>query len=363
MAPLACSSAASALSGADGLVTFKPAGVKACLLDHTDFSAGLDINVPSSNGFRVGDAVKFTVAGTGKLDTALTAGDAYFVTKVDAGTIQVSASSGGTPITLNGDGGLGAPSGGVVSTVTASTTLPTTSGSYGAGPYTGIATTSTGAGTGLTVDVTVSTSNVTAVAVNAGGKGYKVGDTVKIDGADLGGTTVTDDISLTIGTASAISAGGDTAGSANHIELDLADYVAVCSVQEWSLSLSKDQTDVTTLPCSVGKSGSKVAPVRKQMGTFLNGEGTMSILFTDDATAMGQRLLADSIMVDSVVDAKLYINAVSGGATIDDAKSSYFEGRVTLLGFSVNINTSDALVAEVNFALAESPKALFGVTL
>lgn len=262
--PLACSSAASALSGADGLVTFKPAGVKACLLDHTDFPSGSDISVPSANGFRVGDSVKFTVAGTGKLDTALTAGDAYFVTKVDPGKIQVSATSGGTAVTLNGDGGTGT---------------------------------------------------------------------------------------------------ADTAGSANHIELDLADYVAVCSVSEWSLSLSKDQADVTTLPCSVGKGGSKVAPVRKQKGTFLNGEGSMSILFTDDATAMGQRLLADSVMVDSVVDAKLYINAVSGAATVDDAQSSYFEGRVTLLGFSISVNTSDALVAEVNFSLAESPKALFGVTL
>ena len=363
--PLACSSAASALSGADGLVTFKPAGVKACLLDNTDFSAGQDINVPAGNGFRLGDAIKFTEAGTGKIDTALTAGTTYYVVKVGSGTMQVSASNGGTAITLNGDGGLGGPSGGVVSgTLTPVTTLPTVSGNYGAGPYTGVATTTTGGGSGLTVDVTVATNNVTAIVVNAGGAGYKVGDTVKIDGALLGGTTVTDDLSITIGTASPITAGGDTPGSDNHIELDMADYMSVCSVTEWSLSLSKDQADVTTLPCSVGTGGgSKTAPVRKQMGTFLNGEGTMSIIFTDDSTSMGQRLLADSIMVDSTVEAKLYINAVSGGAAIDDTKSSYFEGKVTLLGFSISVNTSDALVAEVNFALAEAPKALFGVTL
>ena len=262
--PLACSSAASALSGADGLVTFKPAGVKACLLDHTDFPAGSDIAVPASSSYRVGDSIKFTAKGTASIDTALTAGTTYYVTKVGTGTIEVSAASGGTAVTLNGDGGTGT---------------------------------------------------------------------------------------------------ADTAGSANHIEVDLADYVAVCSVTEWDMSLSKAQTDVTTLPCSVGNGGSRVAPVRKSKGTFLEGEGTMSILFTDDATAMGQRLLADSVMVDSVVDAKLYINAVSGGATVDDAQSSYFEGRLTLLGFSVSVNTSDALAGRVNFSLAESPKALFGITL
>ena len=363
--PLACSSAASALSGADGLVTFKPAGVKACLLDNTDFSAGTDINVPAGNGFRLGDAVKFTTQGTSKLDTALTSGTKYFIVNVGSGTIKVSATNGGAPITLNGDGGLGAATGGVVSgTLTPVTALPTTSGHYGSGPYTGIATTTTGAGAGLTVDVTVSSNNVTAIAVNAGGTGYKVGDTVKVDGALLGGTTVTDDLTVTVGTASPVTGGGDTAGAANHIELDLADYMAVCSVQEWSMSLSKDQTDVTTLPCKVGSGGSKVAPVRKQVGTFLNGEGSMSIIFTDDTTSMGQRLLADSIMVDSTVDAKLYVNAVAGaGATIDDSKSAYFEGKVTLLGFEISVNTSDALVATVNFSLADQPKALFGVTV
>ncbi len=262
--PLACSAAASALTGADGLVTFKPAGVQACLLDNTDFPAGKDITVPASSHLQIGDAVKFAEEGTASIDTALTAGTTYYVVAKGSGTIQVSATSGGTAVTLNGDGGTGT---------------------------------------------------------------------------------------------------ADTAGAANHINLDFADYVAVCSVQEWSLSLSKDQTDVTTLPCSVGSGGARVAPVRKQIGTFLNGEGSMTIIFTDDATSMGQRLLADSVMTNSTVEAKLYVNAVSGGATIDDAKSSYFEGKVTLLGFEISVNTSDALIATVNFSLSDTPKALFGVTI
>ena len=131
---------------------------------------------------------------------------------------------------------------------------------------------------------------------------------------------------------------------------------------EWSLNLSKDQTDVTTLPCAIG-SANKVAPVRKQMGTFLNSEGSMSILFTQDQTSLGRRLLGNSIHLDSTVDAKLYIDAVSGGATVDDALSSYFEGKVNLLGFDISVNTSDAIVATVNFSLADQPTALFGVTL
>ena len=260
--PLSCST--SALTGASGMVTFKPAGGKACLLDHTDFKAGSDITVPASVDYRPGDKIAFTVAGTAKLDTALTAGTAYFVLTNTAGKLQVAAAAGGTALVLNGDGGTGT---------------------------------------------------------------------------------------------------ADTPGGVNHIEVGFAEFEAVCSVTEWSLSLTKETADVTTLPCSVGTGGSKVAPVRKSVGTFLSGEGSMSILFTSDHQAMGQRLLANSVMVDSKVDAKLYIDAVSGGAAIDDAASSYFEGPVNLLGFEISVNTSDALVATVNFGLADQPRALFGVKL
>ena len=345
------------------MVTFKPAGGKACLLDYSDFPAGSAIEVPASVDYRPGDQISFTPAGTAKLDTALTAGTAYFVITSTGGKLQIAAAAGGAAIVLKGDGGLGAPAGGVPTTLGIASP-PTTSGAYtgAAGPFTGVATTG-GTGTGLTVDVTLTTNNVSAIAVNAGGKGYTAGDTITIDGALIGGTTTTDDVTFTVATASAITKGGNTAGAANHIEVGFAEYQAVCSVTEWDLSLTKEQADVTTLPCSVGTGGTKVAPVRKQIGTFLSGEGSMSILFTSDHAAMGQRLLANSVMVDSKVDAKLYIDAVSGGATIDDAASSYFEGSVNLLGFEISVNTSDALIATVNFSLAEQPKALFGVKL
>ena len=167
------------------------------------------------------------------------------------------------------------------------------------------------------------------------------------------------------GTGTLLVLNGDAvaSGALNHIEVLFGETLPVCSVQEWSLSLSKDTTDVTTLPCSIGTGGSKVAPVRKQQGTFLNGEGSMSIMFTSDQTSMGQRLLGNSVLTDSKVYAKMYVNAVSGGATIDDNKSSYFEGSLNLLGFEITVNTSDAIVATVNFSLADTPKKLFGVSL
>ena len=257
--PVSCSQ--SALTGADGLVTFSPAGTKACLLVPDDLPAGQDITVGTAN-FKVGDPVTLTHPAGATADGSLPAGD-YFVVTVGAdakaGTIQLSDTAGGTPITLDGD---------------------------------------------------------------------------------------------------------STAPKGTHAELAYKGTEAICTVQEWSLNLSKQMADVTTLPCSLGSGGAKVAPVRKQQGTFLEGDGTMNILFTGDSTTPGMRLLQDSILADSRVYAKLYINAVAGAAgAIDENASMYYAGWVNLMGFSITVNTSDAVVAEVQFSVAEAPDAIFGVTI
>ena len=255
--PVSCSAAA--LTGADGLVEFAPAGVTACVLAADITAAG--VAVGADKRFKVGDPVTLTYPQGATPDTTLTAAD-YFVQDYTAGVLNLSSTLGGAAV------------------------VPTA------------------------------------------------------DAADFG---------------------------AGHADIKYTGTTPVCSVQEWSLDLSKDQVDVTTLPCSIGSGGGKVAPVRKQQGTFLNGEGSMTLLFTGDQTSMGNRLLADSIMADSTVYAKLYINAVAGAGgmapAIDDASSMYYAGKVTLLGFSITSNTSDALTAEVSFSLADTPDAIFGVTL
>ena len=171
-------------------------------------------------------------------------------------------------------------------------------------------------------------------------------------------------VSVSAGGSAVSLDGAFTPLDGTHAELEYSGTEPVCSVQEWSLSLTKQTADVTTLPCSVGDGGGKVAPVRKQQGTFLEGEGSMTILFTGDQSTMGMRLLQDSIMVDSRVYAKLYISAVAGaGGVVDDDASMYYAGYLNLLGFSITVNTSDAIAAEVNFAVAEAPDAIFGVVV
>jgi len=86
-------------------VFFSPGGTVECLRDHDDFPAGDDITLPITHDFRVGDPVQFIEEENGNLDTALSTSTQYFVVAVTNTTAQVSATKGGSAITLNGDGG------------------------------------------------------------------------------------------------------------------------------------------------------------------------------------------------------------------------------------------------------------------
>jgi hypothetical protein len=258
--PVSCST--TALTGADGLVTFKPAGVKHCLKDFSDFPAGTSITVPGDHDFQINDPVTFTVDGAGKLDTGLTASTKYFVVAKTATTISVSATKGGTAITLTGDGGTG------------------------------------------------------------------------------------------------------TADTAGHINIGFNEFELVCMVQEWSMDFSREEIDTTTLPCSVG-AASKYASFRTTQPGYASGSGTMSVLFTAEQASISSRLIANSLLKSQAGAAvKLYVKAVEGvGSVIDDTLSSYIEAPISLGGFSVSANTSDALVASINFNLSGPPTHLFNLSL
>ena len=249
--PIACS--ASALSGAEGSVSFIPAGTSFCLLDYTDFPAGTAITVPSNHDFRIGDSVTFTVEGSAKIDGSLTADTAYFVTATTESSISVAPTAGGTEVTLAGDGGTGS---------------------------------------------------------------------------------------------------ADTAGAANHIGISISDYQSVCQVAAWTVDLSRDELDVTTLPCGdsvVG--GKKYAPSKDYIPSYVDGSGTMTVYFTPDQTGLANRLMSNSLLTtQDGAKVKLYVS---------NSSDLYIESDIVLMGFSSGVSPDEATQAEINFRLTNITK-VFG---
>jgi len=356
--PISCSQ--TSITGQDGLVMFSPAGTTWCLKDHSDFPAGVDITVPPDADYKVGDPVVFTVEAGGKVDTALTAGTTYYIVALSPGKVQVSATKGGTAITLNGDGG---SAGSGVASITA-----TTPGvGYTPGTYNNV---SIKQGANVTAKATVvvpagGALAATAITVTTPGVGYTAiagslsltGGTAAVGGAAIDAVAPT---TAFAGTAT-LTAGSDSAG---HVNIAYKPVDALCGVKEWSLDLSRESIDTTTLPCKTGGAASRYASFRTSQAGFASGEGSMTVVFTSGQGSLTNRLLANSMARNSVADVKLYINAVNGtGGALDDTSSNYIEAKVSLSGLSVSVNTDDIVEAEVKFSLAAQPTALFGVKL
>jgi hypothetical protein len=354
-----------ALTGSDGLITFKPAGVQFCLSDATDFPSGRYITVPGNHDYRAGDPVVFKVEGAGVLDTALTANTQYFVVDTSKTAIAVSATKGGVPITLAGAGGQAGSGVGSLAAATAGV-------GYTPGTYTDvrlvqtIGQTSESSARATVVVPAGGAVNAGAVTITTAGKNYTTGaGTIALSG---GRNASGDPIDKTApgtafsGTATLTTARENTTG---HINVGYAEYSVTCMVQEWSLDFSRESIDITTLPCSTGGEADKYASFRTTIPGYASGSGSMSVLFSGDNTSLSSRLIANSLLKSQAgATVKLYVNAIEGaGGIMDDTASSYIEAPVSLEGFSISVNTSDAIVASINFSLSGPPSHLFNLSL
>ena len=110
--------ATTVLSGTSGALYYKPAGTTGTF-GESNVSVGSDeITVATYLNFKIGDPVKFSVvnsqtggSGTGTLPAGITAGTTYYVIAYApaTGVLQVSATAGGSTITITDDGTAAAP--------------------------------------------------------------------------------------------------------------------------------------------------------------------------------------------------------------------------------------------------------------
>jgi hypothetical protein len=109
---------ATVLSGTSGALYYAPAGTTATFGETAVDIANDELDVATYLNFKVGDPVVFSVvntetgaAGSGTLPAGITAGTTYYVIGYTAstGVLQVSATLGGSTITITDDGTAVAP--------------------------------------------------------------------------------------------------------------------------------------------------------------------------------------------------------------------------------------------------------------
>ena len=358
----------SVLTGQDGSIEFKPPGTSFCLDDFSDF--GTDgttshITVPCTNDFRVGDIVCFYEGAGASLDTALQA-------STDPDRVALQVVQDGTILSFG-------------SAVAGS--------SYTDGSYTNVALTG-GAGSGAVANIVVAGGGVAAGStLVSGGLGYKDTDQLSAADADLGGgggsgfTIEVDsvfsagsgirgyyvvakgptwiEVSGSVGGAGITLNGDGGTGTANAgtIEIELCDFYAVCGVREFSLDISREELDVTTLPCfdSAEDGCSKLANFRQTQSGFASATGTMTVYFTGDQENIANRLLGSAVLKDQTgARTKLYVSTKSGTSGVDDDASLFVDAYINISGMSFSVNPDDPTSAELSFSVKKMVSA-FGL--
>ena len=323
---------------------------------------GTNITVPSDHDFRVNDVVVFSEEDGGVLDGAL---------KKSSSTRSNLAGE----ITALGNfvAGSGYPSSLSASPVT----------------FTG------GSGFGATGTVTTDGSGaITAVTLTAGGSSYKSTDQLGIEGDALvsGGGAIVEVGTVTTasgGTQSAYyvvavtptqisvsatkngtpitMAGSGGTGSEDsplpaHINISLADFYAVCGVREFSIEISRDELDITTLSCEPRSGTDRLAEFRSTQAGYAEATGSMTVYFTCDQENISNRLLGSAILrSQSGARVKLYVCTVFGASgAVDDNSSLFVDADINITGMSFSVNPDDPTSSELSFSVTKMHSA-FGL--
>ena len=372
------------LTGQEGLIQFKPLGTTNCVDDYCPF-VDERIYLPCNSDYDIGDCITVErvkipsgegVAADG--GAIIANGDTFYVVDDGKGAagdvdacgnsmegvpyISVSATEDGTAIiwdtTLAGEEA-------VTGVLSGDLTVTTAGSGYNgaaAGTLTNvdlINTAPTRAGSNGRATVVVGVGGaITSVTVTSGGAGYGAGDTVYL-ALDNGGGTIAE---LTV-PASGVTDVRSNSSEGNYI-FRLCDFQTVCGVRSFSLDLSRDELDVTTLPCSVSEAcGKELASFRKTQAGFATATGTMEVYFTCDNESIQNKILQGSLQrTQGGASVRLYVcTKTDAQGEIDVDSSLFIEADIQLLGMSFSVNPDDPTTATINFGVTSVASA-FGLT-
>ena len=126
-----------------------------------------------------------------------------------------------------------------------------------------------------------------------------------------------------------------------------------------TFEISREEIDVTT----IGGTPTQFTPFRKYIAGFGDGTGTATAYFTNEDTAMVNRMVQDVLQRQQVgASMKLYMDQVFTGGSVSDTLSRFIEFEATLTAAALNVNPDDAQTVSVEFRPAVQPTFDFATT-
>ena len=376
------------LTGQEGLIQFKPLGTTNCIDDYCPW-VGTRVYLPCSADYDIGDCVEIErvkiPSGEGVSadngSTVVATGDTFYIVDDGKGAagdedncgndmegvpyISLSATDGGTAIDWDTKKAGEPTVEGTLSTG-AGLNVSEAGAGYTAGTYKNCPLTGSATGKGGTATVVVGGGGtVTSVIVNPAegdnpGIGYKQGDVLAA--TITGGGTPTTALAITLAADDVSDVRGNS--SEGSYTLRLCDFQTVCGVRSFSIDLSRDELDVTTLPCSVSEAcGKELASFRKTQAGFATATGTLEVYFTCDNESVQNKILQGSLQrTQGGATVRLYVcTKTDAQGEIDVDSSLYIEADIQLLGMSFSVDPDNPTTATINFGVTSVTSA-FGLT-
>ena len=144
-------------------------------------------------------------------------------------------------------------------------------------------------------------------------------------------------------------------------------FGAVCQIQSWDLSIERESLDVTTLNCGVQANAlaGKYAPFRRTQAGYATGSGTITVLFTNNDDALGQRML-DNVLLTKQEGARVQLfidtQASATPGVPDFSSSIYIEASIALESMSISVDPDNPVTAEIGYTISDVTH-LFKTTL
>ena len=373
------------LTGQEGLIQFKPLGTTNCVDDYCPF-AGTRIYLPCNSDYDIGDCLTFETvkipvdqgqSADGGTST-IADGDTFYVVTDRKGIagdvdacgndmegvpyIEVSLTEGGAAINWdNSVAGDEISSGGIATLAVDTAGSGYNGGVAGTLENVDLINTAFAGRSGNSAKATVvfgAGGVVSSATITQGGENYVVGDQVYL-ALDNGVGGI--DAVLEVATLGAAVRGNSTEG---HYVIRLCDFQTVCGVRSFSLDLSRDELDVTTLPCSVSEAcGKELASFRKTQAGFATATGTLEVYFTCDNESIQNKILQGSLQrTQGGASVRLYVCTKTDAAgEIDVDSSLYIEADIQLLGMSFSVDPDSPTTATINFGVTNVASA-FGLS-
>ena len=181
-------------------------------------------------------------------------------------------------------------------------------------------------------------------------------------------TSADNTVTVTEADGSAVTIAGDGDDGTGHVEMYFNPASGICEVREWTVSMTRESLDVTTLPCkpSASAGAPKWAATKKNQPGYAEITGTLTLLITDNEKALGNRLMESTFLNNQDgASVELYMDLVSDGAADpqpDMDNSTLIAGPVMFTDFSSGVNPDDPTQAEVSFTLYD-PTHWIGQTI